>query len=216
MDGCRSQAPRWHFREKKNPGSAWKEDTVRPWQASESQEPYRAPNPEDIRALLFASSALHPTLGVPKSAGSTPNRKPGPSFCLHGRQPGHPLAIQRTSLLLTFPLPLSPPSNHLHPAASGIQTQIKPWSSLTSSAPMTSRQASNNVQRPRTPQARTPGPLLQNPDFLLFPRRLPAPSHLHAFAPGIPCPDVPCWLLSDTSVSNHMPHPWRLTGPPLK
>lgn len=28
MDGCRSQAPRWHFREKKNPGSAWKEDTL--------------------------------------------------------------------------------------------------------------------------------------------------------------------------------------------
>lgn len=148
----------------------------------------------------------------PKSVGPASNHKPVPSVCLRSCQPGHPLATQPTSPLLTFPLSFSPPSNHLHPAASVIQTQIKPWSSLTESAPMTSQQASNNAQRPRTPQAHYSRILTSSwscAGFLLIPttsRPLlqvsPAPrSYAGSF---------------HTSVSSHMPHPWRLTGPPLK
>lgn len=201
MDGCRSQAPRWHVREESwvCPERGQTPCAVRPWQASESQEPYRAPNPEDIWVLQFASSTLRPKVCGPclKSQASPLRLSPRPPARTLATQPTNPLATQPTSPLLTFPLSFSPPSNHLHPAASVIQTQIKPWSSLTESAPMTSQQASNNAQRPRTPQARTPGPLLQNPDFLLVPCRLPAhPYYLQAFAPGIPCPEVLCWLLS--------------------
>lgn len=180
----------------KNPGSARKEDR-RPAQCDPGRRvnPRSPTEPQTQKTSGFFN--LPPPPYNPKSVGPALNHEPVPSVCLRGRQPGHPLATQPTSPLLTFPLSFSPPSNHLHPAASVIQTQIKPWSSLTESAPMTSQQASNNAQRPRTPQARTPGPLLQNPDFLLVPCRLPAhPYYLQAFAPGIPCPEVLCWLLS--------------------
>lgn len=67
MDGCRSQAPRWHVREESwvCPERGQTPCAVRPWQASESQEPYRAPNPEDIWVLQFASSTLQPTQVFP-------------------------------------------------------------------------------------------------------------------------------------------------------
>lgn len=67
MDGCRSQAPRWHVREESwvCPERGQTPCAVRPWQASESQEPYRAPNPEDIWVLQFASSTLQPKVCGP-------------------------------------------------------------------------------------------------------------------------------------------------------
>lgn len=137
MDASRSQAPHWHFRENRPlalPGER-KSCALQPWEVSGSEEPSGAQTQGNPGSFSFPPPPHTPHWVRPQGWGFYSKTHACPLPLSPGCHPRRPLfLLDRNDLLLALPPLFSPPSNHLHPAASSPDpNQIMEFSHLKSS-----------------------------------------------------------------------------------